>query len=298
MHTNLSKFGQVVDCGIVRDLTGLYTGRGYAVLDISQTNPVHALTRAVSWQYTPCRTDRMNPTTVEVYAIWNSMGPYCRYCHSSEHALVGCEKKNRIFSVTTATLWATWRDNDLTPIQAPLTSVVIPAESSIHLPSEPDLINVISLETSSGAITEEITHSLATSSTPVVEETSFSLASSPSRIRTSAVSKYATAPYTSTRSHSTVSSHPRESTTKTSSPRATCSSCGAEGHQRKTSKQYPHYTAPSKKGTTSSVPARPAVSAINEPSEDIDMDGSTDESHELLPASPNIFMGDVVFDHV
>lgn len=110
------------------------------------------------------------------------------------------------------------------PIQALPTSVVASVESSIHPTLGPDLINVTSLETSLAGIAEEITHSLATSPTPVVEEISTSLALPPSHIRASAVSKYAIAPYTSARSHSTDSFYPRKPTNKTSSSRATCSS--------------------------------------------------------------------------
>ncbi|PHZ14955.1 uncharacterized protein RHIMIDRAFT_235713 [Rhizopus microsporus ATCC 52813] len=128
---------------------------------------------------------------------------------------------------------------------------------------------------------EEIIHFLTTSPTRVVEKISISLAPSPSHIRTSTVSKYATAPYTSTHSHTTASFHPREPTNKTSSPRATCSSWDAERHQRKIPKYCPHHTAPSKMGATPSASAGPVASAINEPPKDIDMGESTDESHEL-----------------
>lgn len=34
MHINHSKFGKIIDCGIVRGISGMYTGRLYAVLEL------------------------------------------------------------------------------------------------------------------------------------------------------------------------------------------------------------------------------------------------------------------------
>ncbi|ORE19747.1 hypothetical protein BCV71DRAFT_242666 [Rhizopus microsporus] len=93
MFANLSRFGTIVDCGTVRGLAGVYSGRGYAVL---ATTGDSALTHALDWKYRCLFADDSEDpveTSVEVYATWDSMAPYCRYCHASDHAFADCPKK-------------------------------------------------------------------------------------------------------------------------------------------------------------------------------------------------------------
>jgi hypothetical protein len=93
MFANLSRFGTIVDYGTVRGLAGVYSDRGYAVL---ATNGDSALTHALDWKYRCLFADDAEnsaETSVEVYATWDSMSPYCRYCHASDHALADCSKK-------------------------------------------------------------------------------------------------------------------------------------------------------------------------------------------------------------
>lgn len=97
MLSNLERFGSIIDCGVVRGLAGVYSDRGYVVLatDSSPSN-TDLLTHAIDWTYLPLAlntSEAIATTSVEVYATWNSMAPYCRYCHASDHALLDCLKK-------------------------------------------------------------------------------------------------------------------------------------------------------------------------------------------------------------
>ncbi|KAL4208296.1 hypothetical protein CU097_001895 [Rhizopus azygosporus] len=74
-------------------ISGVYSGRGYAVL---ATTGDSALTHALDWKYRCLFADDSEDpveTSVEVYATWDSMAPYCRYCHASDHAFADCPKK-------------------------------------------------------------------------------------------------------------------------------------------------------------------------------------------------------------
>ncbi|KAG0731838.1 hypothetical protein G6F23_014911 [Rhizopus arrhizus] len=55
MIANLSNFGSVIDCGMVSGISGNFTGRGYAVLELDSSSPVGETHRAIShslhWQY-------------------------------------------------------------------------------------------------------------------------------------------------------------------------------------------------------------------------------------------------------
>lgn len=93
MHENLSAFGKVLNCGTTCGLAGVYSGRGYAVLELHQSESSPKLPHVIPWNYTDiCSTDP-KPISVEVYATWKSMDPYCRYCHGNDHALLNCPKK-------------------------------------------------------------------------------------------------------------------------------------------------------------------------------------------------------------
>ncbi|KAG0820574.1 hypothetical protein G6F18_012570 [Rhizopus arrhizus] len=111
MIQNLSAFGQVLDSGIICGTAGLFSGRGYALLELTQKGsavsqgndtvvqrllPSHNL----DWAYRSFNisTEEDNdvpsvPDNVLVYATFASMAPYCRYCHSEDHALVDCPVK-------------------------------------------------------------------------------------------------------------------------------------------------------------------------------------------------------------
>ncbi|KAI8321464.1 hypothetical protein EDC96DRAFT_454032 [Choanephora cucurbitarum] len=41
MFSNLSHFGRVVDCGLVRGIAGTFTGRGYVVLEVESSSPTY-----------------------------------------------------------------------------------------------------------------------------------------------------------------------------------------------------------------------------------------------------------------
>ncbi|KAG1537083.1 hypothetical protein G6F50_014926 [Rhizopus delemar] len=51
----------------------------------------------VPWKFTPVSRNsdetRLQPNEVEVFATWNSMAPYCRYCHGNDHAIIDCTKR-------------------------------------------------------------------------------------------------------------------------------------------------------------------------------------------------------------
>ncbi|KAG1032358.1 hypothetical protein G6F43_013792 [Rhizopus delemar] len=54
MRSNLSSFGTIIDCGKVCGLAGLYSGQGYAVLEVHKQGPHRSnLTHVVPWKFTP-----------------------------------------------------------------------------------------------------------------------------------------------------------------------------------------------------------------------------------------------------
>ncbi|KAG0736004.1 hypothetical protein G6F26_014290 [Rhizopus arrhizus] len=54
MRYNLSSFGTIIDCGKVCGLAGLYSGQGYAVLEVHKQGPHRSnLMHVVPWKFTP-----------------------------------------------------------------------------------------------------------------------------------------------------------------------------------------------------------------------------------------------------
>ena len=98
MRYNLSSFGTIIDCGKVCGFAGLYSGQGYTVLEVHKQGPHRSnLMHVVPWKFTPVSRNpdetRLQPSEVEVFATWNSMAPYCRYCHGNDHAIIDCTKR-------------------------------------------------------------------------------------------------------------------------------------------------------------------------------------------------------------
>ncbi|EPB89320.1 hypothetical protein HMPREF1544_03829 [Mucor circinelloides 1006PhL] len=80
MHFNFDQFRKLIDCGY-----GKHT----------------ALTHAFNWTYNPV--DYSSPSgdllqtqeQVLVFATWAVMPPYCKYCHSMNHALIECALRKK-----------------------------------------------------------------------------------------------------------------------------------------------------------------------------------------------------------
>ncbi|CAO0793121.1 unnamed protein product [Mucor circinelloides] len=84
MRFNLDQFGKLIDCGYV-------TGGKRT-----------ALTHAFNWTYNPV--DYSSPfgnllqiqqQVLVVFAMWAAMPPYCKYCHSMDHALIDCALRKK-----------------------------------------------------------------------------------------------------------------------------------------------------------------------------------------------------------
>ncbi|KAG1592700.1 hypothetical protein G6F47_009347 [Rhizopus delemar] len=112
MITNLEPYGTVLDSGIISGSAGLFSGRGYAILerpsrpssqstDAPGTTDVRPLPpHKLDWTYPSVNNNEISDidldTTLDrvlVYATFASMAPYCRYCHSEDHPLVDCPVK-------------------------------------------------------------------------------------------------------------------------------------------------------------------------------------------------------------
>ncbi|KAG1135305.1 hypothetical protein G6F37_012780 [Rhizopus arrhizus] len=91
MQRNLSSFGTVVDSGIIKGSSGVYSGKGYVVLEQFLKTTEHRppeLQHNVRWVYQPLDySSQPRPSSllaevdINVHATWSSMKPYCRYCH-------------------------------------------------------------------------------------------------------------------------------------------------------------------------------------------------------------------------
>ncbi|KAI9366486.1 hypothetical protein BD770DRAFT_291983, partial [Pilaira anomala] len=97
MITNLERFGTILDSGLAVGTTGVYAGYGYAVLVVPE-NHQHELTHSLNWSFYPLDYTQLSGNvflkeqdSVNVFATWASMPPFCRYCHSDKHALLECE---------------------------------------------------------------------------------------------------------------------------------------------------------------------------------------------------------------
>ena len=103
MQCNLSPFGKIVDSGIIKGSSGIYSGKGYVVLEkpSNAAQPPNGSTHRelqhnVHWVYQPLAYSASSASSpllaaveINVYATWSSMKPYCRYCHG-DHALKDC----------------------------------------------------------------------------------------------------------------------------------------------------------------------------------------------------------------
>ncbi|GAN11859.1 hypothetical protein MAM1_1135d11476, partial [Mucor ambiguus] len=96
---NLGQFGHLIDCGFVQGGSGCYGGDAYAVLAVGEH---HApLQHSLHWSYHPL--DFSSPTAgllpdrdhVMALATWAAMPPFCRYCHSMDHALINCDARKQ-----------------------------------------------------------------------------------------------------------------------------------------------------------------------------------------------------------
>ncbi|KAG0905978.1 hypothetical protein G6F33_011739 [Rhizopus arrhizus] len=107
MQRNLSSFGTVVDSDIIKGSSGVYSGKGYVVLEQflkTTDNTVEhrppELQHNVRWVYQPLdyssqpRPSSLAEVDINVYATWSLMKPYCRYCHG-DHSLNNCEVRQK-----------------------------------------------------------------------------------------------------------------------------------------------------------------------------------------------------------
>ncbi|KAG1258347.1 hypothetical protein G6F68_008820 [Rhizopus microsporus] len=108
MQRNLSSFGTVVDSGIIKGSSGVYSGKGYVVLeqflkttDNTVEHRLPELQHNVRWVYQPLDySSQPRPSSllaevdINVHATWSSMKPYCRYCHG-DHSLNNCEVRQK-----------------------------------------------------------------------------------------------------------------------------------------------------------------------------------------------------------
>ena len=90
MLADLSHFGTVCNSGTISGATGVFSGRGYAVLELCEFSDF-SLSHEFHWHFSPLDD---NNTYVQnrsckslVYAHWRSMPSYCQYCHSPAHAI-------------------------------------------------------------------------------------------------------------------------------------------------------------------------------------------------------------------
>ncbi|KAG1374421.1 hypothetical protein G6F61_009347 [Rhizopus arrhizus] len=99
---------------MVSGISGNFTGRGYAVLELDSSCTVGETHRTIShplhWQYArlSAKTGTQSSSssdTVTVYATWANMGPYCRYCHQDTHVIDRCPKDTAQLCVIIVIRW-------------------------------------------------------------------------------------------------------------------------------------------------------------------------------------------------
>lgn len=122
MYRNLSIFGNIVDCGIVVNSSGFFSGNGFVVLEClsssnsdaildhesSDSTKVPKLAQQVDWSFhsivysspvsqSPVVDDTLASelTHIKVRATWISMPAFCRYCRSPDHTLIDCTLRPR-----------------------------------------------------------------------------------------------------------------------------------------------------------------------------------------------------------
>jgi hypothetical protein len=99
MHHNLSRYGLLIDCGYVTGGSGIYARGGYAVLAVESSHV--PLDHSLNWAYHPI--DYSSPACALLpdreqalaFATWAAMPPFCKYCHSLDHALINCEIRKK-----------------------------------------------------------------------------------------------------------------------------------------------------------------------------------------------------------
>ncbi|KAG1043226.1 hypothetical protein G6F43_011708 [Rhizopus delemar] len=112
MQRNLSSFGTVVDSGIIKGSSGVYSGKGYVVLeqfpkttDNTVEHRLPELQHNVRWVYQPLDySSQPRPSSllakvdINVHATWLSMKPYCPiicyWYNGSGHIAKYCDRKN------------------------------------------------------------------------------------------------------------------------------------------------------------------------------------------------------------
>ncbi|KAI8638250.1 hypothetical protein BD408DRAFT_436265 [Parasitella parasitica] len=101
IHSNLHPFGNLIDCGFVTGASGIYAGGGYAVLSVDKDTH-KPLEHSLNWAYHPLDYSSPQDGTllterdhVLAFATWASMPPFCKYCHSMDHALLNCELRKK-----------------------------------------------------------------------------------------------------------------------------------------------------------------------------------------------------------
>ncbi|KAG0869163.1 hypothetical protein G6F34_014185 [Rhizopus arrhizus] len=108
MQRNLSSFGHIIDSGTIRGTSGIYSGKGYVVLEKFPESdqqraetPRPELQHNVHWVYQPLAystsatsASLLDDVSINVYATWSSMKPYCRYCHG-DHPLKDCRVRQQ-----------------------------------------------------------------------------------------------------------------------------------------------------------------------------------------------------------
>ncbi|OBZ81057.1 hypothetical protein A0J61_10895 [Choanephora cucurbitarum] len=105
MELNMGHFGHVIDSVLVESTAGVFHGMGYVVHKTKSSkhnSPIQPLSHLVDWTYFPIDFSADDDNTllnkydrIQIKATWASMPPFCRYCHSSDHALVDCSLRRK-----------------------------------------------------------------------------------------------------------------------------------------------------------------------------------------------------------
>lgn len=296
MRSNLSSFGTIIDCGKVCGLAGLYSGQGYAVLEVHKQGPHRSnLMHVVPWKFTPVSRNsdetRLQPSEVEVFATWNSMAPYCRYCHGNDHAIIDCTKRLANISCYNCHAFGHKakgcpRRNDPSP--------QVTANKKARKTPVPSLATAAPSSTANPEIIESTVKSqlVAVNLENIAKhspETSVSSTTPPSTVLAvngSNASKYAPKGKIITRSQIASGAAPRIVEQKKPSKPIVCPHCGLEGHVRTTSKACLKYK--DKILTTPhTVDYVPNVDGI-----DTDMEEYDDESNDVQHP-PDLMQDDI-----
>ncbi|KAG0755848.1 hypothetical protein G6F62_008151 [Rhizopus arrhizus] len=278
--SNLQRYGTVVDCGLAWSVAGTFGGKGYVYLETiskksqgdNSTNdgrPASTVPHVLNWQYmaAACHLGASEKSDISneavVYATWNSMKAYCRYCHSQDHVIVDCEdkkkaticfhcngfghiardcpRKNRSSSGAPNTTHKRARKVPSSPLPASNSvSETVPGEvsampsSSSSVPlAKPMVKDFLPTTILSPSEVPTIERPVATESTSAPAHT----AEGPSSAiaMTKAVSKYAPGgPQTRAKSTASSGVEPTDLTKSTPGKIKICKHCGLEGHVKTT----------------------------------------------------------------